>query len=79
LGEELVPVFLLEHPLVREDGIMVGLLEEIFMPAGKGFFEGGLHEKFRKQTGAQDAEGERQEPTPAELTITHKYASMGAC
>jgi len=40
---------------------------------------GCLHEKFRKQTGAQDAEGERQEPTPAELTITHKYASMGAC
>ena len=37
LGEELVPVFLLDHPFVRGDGILVGLLEEIFMLAGMGY------------------------------------------
>ena len=40
--------------------------------AGGNFHAGGdgllRDEKFRKQTAAQDAEGERQEPTPAGVT-----------
>ncbi len=35
--EELVSVFLPDHPFVRGDRVLVGLLEEIFMLVGRGF------------------------------------------